>query len=128
MVTSQHEASHRIFQERPELLEPVFRILGVALPERPTVEVITTDVTETRPIERRIDTLLRVSEPNGRAFLLVIEAQQRRDPEKALSWGYYLSYLPPWDWPATGRRSITTGNYWTRAWGTPRPEPPGRTW
>ncbi|MEW2388679.1 hypothetical protein AB0933_10015 [Streptomyces venezuelae] len=93
MVTSQHEASHRIFQDRPELLTPVFRLLGVALPENPTVEVITPDVTETRPIERRVDTLLRVSAPNGRAFLLVVEAQQRKDREKAESWGYYLTYL-----------------------------------
>ncbi|MEU5902369.1 MULTISPECIES: hypothetical protein [Streptomyces] len=87
MVTSQHEASHRIFQDRPELLTPVFRLLGVALPENPTVEVITPDVTETRPIERRVDTLLRVSAPNGRAFLLFVEAQQRKDREKAVSWG-----------------------------------------
>ncbi|MFG2652831.1 hypothetical protein [Streptomyces sp. NPDC048436] len=93
MVTSQHEASHRIFQERPELLTPVFRILGVPLPERPSVEVLSPDVTEIRPLERRIDTVLRISAPNGSAFLLAIEAQGRRDPEKAASWGYYLSYL-----------------------------------
>ncbi|WP_423595779.1 hypothetical protein [Streptomyces sp. G5(2025)] len=33
MVTSRHEASHRIFQERPEILGPVFGLLGVR-PER----------------------------------------------------------------------------------------------
>ncbi|WAL96715.1 hypothetical protein [Streptomyces sp. Je 1-369] len=93
MVTSQHEASHRIFQEQPELLRPVFRILGVPLPERPSVEVITPDVTETRLLERRIDTLLRINEPDGDGFLLAIEDQRRRDPDKAASWGYYLSYL-----------------------------------
>jgi hypothetical protein len=27
MVTSTHEASHRIFQDRPELLTPVFDLL-----------------------------------------------------------------------------------------------------
>ncbi|MFE0133733.1 hypothetical protein ACFWY6_19515 [Streptomyces sp. NPDC059037] len=93
MVTSQHEVSHRIFQQQPELLTPVFRILGVPLPEKPSVEVITPDVTETRPLERWIDTLLRISAPDGSAFLLAIEAQMRRDPDKAASWGYYLSYL-----------------------------------
>jgi hypothetical protein len=29
MVTSNHEASHQIFRDRPEILAPVFRILGV---------------------------------------------------------------------------------------------------
>ncbi|MGW2226681.1 hypothetical protein [Streptomyces formicae] len=151
MVTSPHEASHRIFQEQPELLRPVFRILGVPLPERPSVEVITPDVTETRPLERRIDTLLCINEPDGDGFLLAIEAQRRRDPDKAASWGYYLSYLHskyripalllvvcqdkttsdwakgpkhwslPWGRPGTGRRSTTTGNWLTRAWEKSRP-------
>ncbi|MGP4046710.1 hypothetical protein [Streptomyces sp. 2A115] len=29
MVTSAHEGMHRIFQERPEILAPVFGLLGV---------------------------------------------------------------------------------------------------
>ncbi|MEY9993590.1 hypothetical protein ABIE67_005622 [Streptomyces sp. V4I8] len=29
MVTSAHEGMHRIFQERPEILAPVFGVLGV---------------------------------------------------------------------------------------------------
>ncbi|MFD5946234.1 hypothetical protein ACFWAZ_13370 [Streptomyces collinus] len=28
MVTSAHEGMHRIFQERPEILSPVFGVLG----------------------------------------------------------------------------------------------------
>jgi hypothetical protein len=31
MVTSTHEASHRIFQDRPELLTPVFGLLGIPM-------------------------------------------------------------------------------------------------
>ncbi|MCJ1679173.1 hypothetical protein MTF65_17865 [Streptomyces sp. APSN-46.1] len=94
MVTSNHEASHRIFQDRPELLAPVFRILGVPLPANATVEVLSADVTETRPLERRVDSVLRITPPHGDGgFLLAIEAQGRRDPDKAVSWSYYLSYL-----------------------------------
>ncbi|WP_376772849.1 hypothetical protein [Streptomyces himalayensis] len=59
MVTSAHEGSHRIFQERPEILAPVFGVLGIALPEKATVDAIATDVTESRPLERRVDTVLR---------------------------------------------------------------------
>ncbi|MEV6957009.1 hypothetical protein [Streptomyces sp. NPDC051183] len=95
MVTSHHEASHRIFQDRPELLAPVFRILGVPLPADPTVEVLTADVTEIRPMERRVDSVLRITPRADKSggLLLAIEAQGRRDPDKAVSWAYYLSYL-----------------------------------
>ena len=34
MVTSAHEGMHRIFQERPEILSPVFGVLGIAFPEK----------------------------------------------------------------------------------------------
>ncbi|RKT06183.1 hypothetical protein BX286_4221 [Streptomyces sp. 3211.6] len=94
MVASHHEASHRIFQDRPELLAPVFRILGVPLPAKAAVEVLTADVTEIRPLERRVDSVLRIEPEDGvGGFLLAIEAQGRRDPDKAVSWAYYLSYL-----------------------------------
>ncbi|MEU4212233.1 hypothetical protein AB0F13_19905 [Streptomyces sp. NPDC026206] len=94
MVTSHHEAAHRIFQDRPELLAPVFRILGVPLPEKAAVEVLSADVTEIRPLERRVDSVLRVEPPDGSGgFILAVEAQGRRDPAKAVSWAYYLSYL-----------------------------------
>ncbi|TDC70138.1 hypothetical protein [Streptomyces hainanensis] len=93
MVTSRHEAAHRIFQERPHLLTPVFRILGVELPEPAVVEVVNGDATEIRPLERRVDSVLRLTSQRGEAMLLAIEAQTRQDPDKASSWAYYLSYL-----------------------------------
>lgn len=94
MVTSHHEASHRIFQERPELLTPVFGLLGVRLPEQAAIDVLTPDLTEIRPLERRVDTVLRLSGRDGEESLLIaIEAQQRRDKDKPVSWAYYLAYL-----------------------------------
>ncbi|MGW2283855.1 hypothetical protein [Streptomyces phaeochromogenes] len=93
MVTSAHEGMHRIFQERPEILTPVFGVLGIALPEKATVDAIATDVTETRPLERRIDTLLRIGTSDGDDFLLAVEAQERRDAKKASSWAYYIAHL-----------------------------------
>ncbi|MEV0844994.1 hypothetical protein AB0J21_03730 [Streptomyces sp. NPDC049954] len=93
MVTSPHEASHRIFQDRPELLSPVFRILDVPLPPKITVDVLSADVTEIRPLERRVDSVLRVSPSTGEEFLLAIEAQGRRDKAKPATWAYYLAYL-----------------------------------
>lgn len=95
MVTSSHEASHRIFQDRPELLAPVFGLLGVPLPTPTTVDVLTPDTTEIRPLERRVDSVLRVQPEAGGTggFLLAIEAQGRRDKAKPASWAYYLAYL-----------------------------------
>ncbi|TMU93880.1 hypothetical protein [Streptomyces sp. DASNCL29] len=93
MVSSRHEAAHRIFQDRPELLAPVFRILDLPPPEKAAVEVLTPDATEIRPLERRVDSVLRVNPLEGDGFLLAIEAQGRRDDAKGGSWAYYLSYL-----------------------------------
>lgn len=93
MVTSAHEGMHRIFQERPEILTPVFRTLGLPLTEKATVEVITGDATETRPLARHVDTVLRVGPSDGDDFLLAVEAQGKQDPKKEASWAYYVAYL-----------------------------------
>jgi hypothetical protein len=103
MVTSKHEASHRIFQDRPELMGSVFDMLGMRLPEKAVVEVLSPDATEIRPVERRVDSVLRISLGDGSkdTFLLAIEAQLRQDSDKAVSWAYYLSYLKAkYDCPA----------------------------
>jgi hypothetical protein len=103
MVTSHHEAAHRIFQDRPELLSPVLRILNVRAPAKAAIEIMSPDVTEIRPLERRVDTVLRVLPIDGEGgpFLLAVEAQGRRDENKPASWGYYLSYLSAkYDCPA----------------------------
>ncbi|MFE9096040.1 hypothetical protein [Streptomyces sp. NPDC007264] len=93
MVTSAHEGMHRIFQERPEVLAPVFGLLGVPLVEKATVDAVTTDVTEARPLERRVDTVLRVGPSDGEDFLLAIESQSGKDEAKASSWAYYVAFL-----------------------------------
>ncbi|MFH8254295.1 hypothetical protein [Streptomyces roseolus] len=93
MVTSSHEASHRIFQDRPELLSPVFRVLGLRLPPKAAVEVLTPSP--------RVDSVLRISPSEGPGFLLAVEARGRRDPERASSWTSYLARLrAEYDLPA----------------------------
>lgn len=93
MVTSAHEGMHRIFQERPEILAPVFGVLGVPLSAKATVDAVTTDATETRPLERRVDTVLRIGPSDGEDFLLAVEAQSGKVPGKEASWAYYIAYL-----------------------------------
>lgn len=93
MVSSPHEAMHRIFQEYPGLFSRVSEVLGVAFSPPTSVTVLPTDLTESRPVERRVDTLLRLDTEHEEPLLLAVEAQGKKDPDKPASWAYYLSYL-----------------------------------
>lgn len=93
MVSSSHEAMHRIFQDYPGLFSGVSKALGVGFPPPTAITVLPNDVTETRPVERRIDTLLRLDTEHHGPFLLAVEAQGKKDPEKPVSWAYYISHL-----------------------------------
>lgn len=93
MVSSPHEAMHRIFQEYPGLFSRVSEVLGITISPPVSVTVMPTDLTENRPLERRVDTLLRLDTENDEPFLLAIEAQGKKDTDKPASWAYCLSYL-----------------------------------
>ncbi|MER8083996.1 hypothetical protein ABTZ57_02220 [Streptomyces sp. NPDC094048] len=93
MVSSSHEAMHRIFQEYPGLFSRVSEVLGVTIGPPASATVMPTDLTENRPLERRVDTLLRIDMEDDQSYLLAIEAQGKKDPDKPASWMYYLSYL-----------------------------------
>ncbi|MFI1097063.1 hypothetical protein [Streptomyces sp. NPDC020917] len=93
MVSSSHEAMHRIFQEDPGIFARTFDRLGIPFTEPVAVSLLPTDLTEIKPLERRLDTLLQVETADGGSYLLAVEAQGRKDPDKHCSWAYYLSYL-----------------------------------
>jgi hypothetical protein len=93
MVSPPHEAMHRIFQHDPGLFSRVSRILGSPLSGPVVTTVMPTDLTEASPVERRVDTLLRLETPEQGAFLLAIEAQGKKDPDKPASWAYYTAFL-----------------------------------
>ncbi|WP_326753638.1 hypothetical protein OIE73_18895 [Streptomyces hirsutus] len=93
MVSSPHEAMHRIFQQYPDLFSGVSEVLGIDFPTPTSVTVLPNDLTETSPVERRVDTLLRLDAEDDEPLLLAVEAQGRKDPDKPASWAYYASYL-----------------------------------
>jgi hypothetical protein len=93
MVTSTHEVSHRIFQEHPEVLAPVFEALGLPPPAKSIIEAMSPDATEIRPLERRVDTVLKVEPSEGDRFMVAIEKQTTPVPGKGISWAYYVAYL-----------------------------------
>ncbi|MFD5218427.1 RpnC/YadD family protein [Streptomyces tendae] len=93
MVGSSHEALHRVFQKDPALLTRAFqKVLHVPFPEPRDFAVLNADLTEIEPVERRVDTLMRVETDDG-AYLLVVESQGKKDERKRGSWPYYLAYL-----------------------------------
>ncbi|MFI7501115.1 hypothetical protein ACIBVL_21940 [Streptomyces sp. NPDC049687] len=93
MVSSSHEAMHRIFQKDPALLTRALQqVLRIPFPEPHDFAALNVDLTEIEPIERRVDTLLRAETGEG-TYLLVVESQGRPDDRKRRSWPYYLAYL-----------------------------------
>ncbi|WP_446045256.1 hypothetical protein [Streptomyces olivaceus] len=93
MVSSPHEALHRIFQEDPALFVRAVKSIGITFDAPVSAGPLPTDLTENRPLERRVDTLLRLDTEDGAGFLLAVESQSAPDPKKPASWAYYASYL-----------------------------------
>ncbi|WP_461063586.1 hypothetical protein [Streptomyces pseudoechinosporeus] len=93
MVSSSHEAMHRLFQEDPGAFARTFRALDLPFPDPVAVSLMPTDLTEIKPLERRVDTLLKLDTASGESHLLVVEAQGKKDPKKPASWAYYIAHL-----------------------------------
>ncbi|MGW2636340.1 hypothetical protein [Streptomyces sp. NPDC001348] len=93
MVSSPHEAMHRIFQQYPGLFSGVAEVLGIDFPPPTSFTVLPNDLTETSPVERRVDTLVRLETEDDEPLLLAVESQGGKDPDKPASWAYYASYL-----------------------------------
>ncbi|MDI3423717.1 hypothetical protein QIT00_35110, partial [Streptomyces sp. B-S-A12] len=93
MVRSPHEALHQIFQEIPDVFSRTFRTLGLPFPDPVEVSLMPTDLTETRPLERRVDTLLHMRTRDEGSYLLAVESQGRKDKAKLASWAYYTAHL-----------------------------------
>jgi hypothetical protein len=84
---------HRIFQEDPRVFARLFRTCEITFPEPVEAVVLSPDVTEIKPAERYIDTLIRFDTAENGSYLLAVEAQCRKDRDKPGAWAYYTSYL-----------------------------------
>jgi hypothetical protein len=94
MVTSHHESLHRLFRDHPGAIQKVFHASGfTSFPEAAHVRLLPNDLTEIRPLERRVDTAMEIESVDGSAFILAVESQGRVDEAKRLSWPYYVEYL-----------------------------------
>jgi hypothetical protein len=94
VVTSTHETLHRFFRDHPEAIDRTFRAVGLKnVPETAAARVLPNDVTEIKPLERRVDTAMLIKTRGGGSYVLVFEAQSNIDESKQRSWPYYVSYL-----------------------------------
>ncbi|GHE00254.1 hypothetical protein GCM10010339_14690 [Streptomyces alanosinicus] len=85
---------HQVFRKEPDLFAHFLPRAGMSFPEYSSIELLNTDLTEIRPLERRVDSLFRVRTADDEGgFLLAVESQGRPDPDKHNSWTYYLAYI-----------------------------------
>lgn len=84
---------HRIFEKDPGVFARTFRALDLPFPDPVQVSLMPTDLTEIRPLERRVDTLLKIDTLSDDSYLLAVEAQGRKDTGKPASWAYYAAHL-----------------------------------
>ncbi|MGW2491593.1 hypothetical protein ACWCV9_30850 [Streptomyces sp. NPDC001606] len=94
MVSSPHDTMHHIFRKEPDLLARLLPRAGMEFPEYHSIEPLDTDLTEIRPLERRVDSLFRVRTAGSEGgFLLAVESQGKPDRDKHNSWTYYMAHL-----------------------------------
>lgn len=85
---------HRIFREEPGLFARLLPRAGISFPEYLSIDPLDTDLTEIKPVERRVDSIFRVQVADDEGgFLLAVESQGKPDPDKRNSWTYYLAHL-----------------------------------
>jgi hypothetical protein len=97
MVTPEHESLHRIFQKDRELFaRAMAKVLGVPVPVPDQVTVLNSDLTEIRPVERRLDSVLLAEilvQTGASRYILVIESQTEQEETRRRRWPYAIAYL-----------------------------------
>lgn len=95
--TAEHEALHRVFQRDEALFaRAVARVFNVQMPEPVSVTVLSTDLTETDPLERRPDSVLQAEflvEDQAEKYILVIESQTEPEDERLRRWPHFIAHL-----------------------------------
>jgi hypothetical protein len=97
--TAEHEALHRVFREDEALfaraMARVFEVT-VSAPGPGGVTVLSTDLTETEPLERRPDSVLQVEfmvEDTAGKYILVIESQTEPEEQRRRRWPHFIAHL-----------------------------------
>lgn len=87
-----HEHLHHVFRNDTALFSRTLRLLEIPFPRFGDVTIGNIDATETKPLSRAVDTMLRAETEDG-PYLIIIEAQNKPDSRKLRNWAYYPAYL-----------------------------------
>jgi hypothetical protein len=97
--TAEHEALHRVFHRDEALFaRAMARVFNVQVPapEPGGVTVLSTDLTEIQPLERRADSVLQaeflVEDATGK-YILVIESQTDVERDRLRRWPHFIAHL-----------------------------------
>ncbi|MGK4008310.1 hypothetical protein WMF31_37200 [Sorangium sp. So ce1036] len=94
MPSVTHEALVELFKNRPTLAAEMLQdALGQPVPAFTEARVVSSDLTEIQPSDRRADVIvvLLVGEQQRPAMAIVVEVQLGVDPEKPYSWPVYVT-------------------------------------
>jgi hypothetical protein len=87
-VSFLHEAPRLLLEARPSLL---FELLGTPVPEAAQVNMVSADLTQALPAERRADAVVTVVQGETTLAVYVVEVQLAVDPEKHFAWPLYAA-------------------------------------
>jgi len=93
MPSPSHEALHHAFRGDPDLITHALRKVGGTDLEVIKAVELNIDTTETRPLERRCDTVLELELAEHGSCILAVEAQTDPDEEKITAWPQLVSHL-----------------------------------
>ncbi|GAB3279292.1 hypothetical protein GCM10027589_05740 [Actinocorallia lasiicapitis] len=93
MPDAPHESLHHPFREDPTLAtRALLEVCGVDLRIEKVTE-LNVDMTELSPLERRIDTVLKLEPADRPPFVMGVESQTRPDERKRESWPQHITHL-----------------------------------
>ncbi|WP_438022630.1 hypothetical protein [Sorangium sp. So ce233] len=96
MPSVTHEALVELFKNRPRLAAEMLQdALGQPVPAFTDARVVSSDLTEVIPSDRRADVIvvLLVGERQQPAMAIVVEVQLRADPDKPYAWPVYVAQM-----------------------------------
>ncbi|MFF7111931.1 hypothetical protein ACFY91_06435 [Streptomyces albogriseolus] len=93
MTSPPHHAMFRVFQHDPDLFGRMAPRLGIAVPAIVETTPLLSAVDGSSPVACQWNTQLRLKTAGQEELQLLIEAQDRRDPDKPVHWAHHVAYL-----------------------------------